>query len=123
MTEPNTNRQKHLAMAAIMGAATLWGSMGIFSRGIAAMDISVTSVAIIRNLGACILMGLFFLLTDSNGDPLPALPGYTENVSNKGAEENWTFRVSSQLPAENGDLFFTVTDQDTGIEYGPYRLQ
>lgn len=66
---------------------------------------------------------LFFLLTDSNGDPLPALPGYTENVSNKGAEENWTFRVSSQLPAENGDLFFTVTDQDTGIEYGPYRLQ
>ena len=63
-TEPNTKRQKHLAMAAIMTAATLWGSMGIFSRGIAAMDISVTSVAIIRNLGACILMGLFFLLTD-----------------------------------------------------------
>lgn len=64
MTEPNTNRQKHLAMAAIMGAATLWGSMGIFSRGIGALDISVTSVAIIRNFGAFLLMAMFFLLTD-----------------------------------------------------------
>ena len=64
MTEPNTNRQKHLAMAAIMSAATLWGSMGIFSRGIGALDISVTSVAIIRNFGAFLLMAMFFLLTD-----------------------------------------------------------
>ena len=64
MTKPNTNRQKHLAMAAIMGAATLWGSMGIFSRGIGALDISVTSVAIIRNFGAFLLMAMFFLLTD-----------------------------------------------------------
>lgn len=65
MSKPaNPNRQKHLSTAAIMGAATLWGCMGIFSRGIAAMDISVTSVAILRNLGACLLMGLFFLLTD-----------------------------------------------------------
>lgn len=64
MTEPNTNRQKHLAMAAIMGAATLWGCMGIFSRGIGALDISVTSVAIIRNFGAFLLMAMFFLLTD-----------------------------------------------------------
>lgn len=62
--ETTSNQQKHLSMAAIMGAATLWGCMGIFSRGIAAMDISVTSVAILRNLGACLLMGLFFLLTD-----------------------------------------------------------
>lgn len=62
--EPNTKRQKHLAMAAIMGAATLWGSMGIFSRGIGALDISVTSVAIIRNFGAFLLMAIFFLLTD-----------------------------------------------------------
>lgn len=58
------NKQKHLSTAAIMGAATLWGCMGIFSRGIAAMDISVTSVAILRNLGACLLMAIFFLLTD-----------------------------------------------------------
>lgn len=65
MSKPaNPNRQKHLSTAAIMGAATLWGCMGIFSRGIAAMDISVTSVAILRNLGACLLMGLFFLIAD-----------------------------------------------------------
>lgn len=65
MSKPaNPNRQKHLSTAAIMGAATLWGCMGIFSRGIAAMDISVTSVAILRNLGACLLMAIFFLLTD-----------------------------------------------------------
>lgn len=62
--ETTSNQQKHLSMAAIMGAATLWGCMGIFSRGIAAMDISVTSVAILRNLGACLLMAIFFLLTD-----------------------------------------------------------
>lgn len=62
--ETTSNQQKHLSMAAIMGAATLWGCMGIFSRGIAAMDISVTSVAILRNLGACLLMGLFFLIAD-----------------------------------------------------------
>jgi len=62
--EPNPNRQKHLAMAAIMGAATLWGSMGIFSRGIGALNISVTSVAIIRNFGAFLLMAIFFLITD-----------------------------------------------------------
>ncbi|MBP3318863.1 MAG: EamA family transporter [Ruminiclostridium sp.] len=65
MSKPaNPNRQKHLSTAAIMGAATLWGCMGIFSRGIAAMDISVTSVAILRNLGACLLMSLFFLIAD-----------------------------------------------------------
>lgn len=51
-------------MACIMTAAALWGCMGLFSRGIAALGISVTSVAIIRNLGACLLMALFFLLTD-----------------------------------------------------------
>ncbi|MBR2490006.1 MAG: EamA family transporter [Ruminiclostridium sp.] len=62
--EPNSNRQKHLAMAAIMGAATLWGSMGIFSRGLGALNISVTSVAIIRNFGAFLLMAIFFLITD-----------------------------------------------------------
>ena len=62
--EPNPNRQKHLAMAAIMGAATLWGSMGIFSRGLGALNISVTSVAIIRNFGAFLLMAIFFLITD-----------------------------------------------------------
>lgn len=54
----------HLAMLCIMAAASLWGSMGIFNRGISAMDISYTSVGIIRNLGACLLLALFFLLTD-----------------------------------------------------------
>lgn len=66
---------------------------------------------------------LLFRLTDSNGEPLPALPGHTETVTDQTAEGGWTFRVSCQLPAEDDKLFFTVTDQDTGIEYGPYSIQ
>ena len=66
---------------------------------------------------------LLFLLTDSNGDPLPALPGHTEAVSEKTADGHWTFKVSCQLPDKNGKLCFTVTDQETGIEFGPYDIQ
>ena len=66
---------------------------------------------------------LLFLLTDSNGDPLPALPGHTEAVPESSAAGLRTYRVSCQLPEDNGTLCFTVTDQDTGIEYGPYSIQ
>lgn len=66
---------------------------------------------------------LLFLLTDSNGDPLPALPGHTEAAPESNAAGLRTYRVSCQLPEDNGTLCFTVTDQDTGIEYGPYSIQ
>ena len=66
---------------------------------------------------------LLFLLTDSNGEPLPALPGYTETVTEETADGSRTFRVSCQIPETADDLYFTVTDQDTGIEYGPYAIK
>ena len=64
MKDIHTPKHNHLAMSCILSAGSLWGCMGLFSRGIAALGISVTSVAVIRNLGACLLMALFFLLTD-----------------------------------------------------------
>ena len=65
---------------------------------------------------------LLILLTDSNGDPLPPLPGYAETISDLAPADPAVLRVSCQLP-EDDKLFFTVTDQDTGIEYGPYSIQ
>ena len=63
--EPNTpQKTNYLAMASIMGAGILWGCMGLFNRGIADLGLGATSVMIIRNLGACILMGLVFLVID-----------------------------------------------------------
>ena len=61
---PPSQKGAHLAMACIMAAGTMWGCMGLFNRGISAMDVSVTSVSILRNLGACLLLAAFFLLTD-----------------------------------------------------------
>lgn len=66
---------------------------------------------------------LLFLITDSNGDPLPAFPGYAEAVTGETGDGSRTFRVSSLTPADSGELYFTVTDQDTGIEYGPYAIK
>lgn len=57
----NTN---YLAMACIMGAAALWGCIGIFNRGISAAGISATSIVMIRNFGACVLLAVLFLVTD-----------------------------------------------------------
>jgi len=65
---------------------------------------------------------LLFLLTDGNGEPLPGLPGHTEAVSGETEDGYRTYRVSCQLPQDGSALYFTVTDQDTGIEYGPYDI-
>ena len=61
---PPSQKGAHLAMACIMAAGSMWGCMGLFNRGISAMNISVTSVSLVRNLGACLLLAAFFLLTD-----------------------------------------------------------
>ena len=66
---------------------------------------------------------LLFLLTDINGEPLPALPGYATAIVGETADGYRTFQVSCQMPEQSGDLYFTITDQDTGIEYGPYALK
>ena len=63
MTAPS-RKGAHQAMACIMAAATMWGCIGLFNRNIAAFDISASSIVLVRNLGACILLALFFLITD-----------------------------------------------------------
>lgn len=54
----------HLAMLCIMAAGAMWGCIGLFNRGISAMNISATSVVLIRNLGACVLLAILFLIAD-----------------------------------------------------------
>ena len=61
---PSSQKGAHLAMACIMAAASLWGCIGLFNRGISAMDISAPSIVLVRNLGACVLMALLFLIKD-----------------------------------------------------------
>ena len=69
--EPNaSHKTNYLAMGSIMAAGTLWGCMGVFTRGIADLGLGATSVMIIRNLGACILMGLIFLVIDRSIFPV-----------------------------------------------------
>ena len=52
---PSSQKGAHLAMACIMAAASLWGCIGLFNRGISAMDIGAPSIVLVRNLGACVL--------------------------------------------------------------------
>ena len=61
---PSSQKGAHLAMACIMAAASLWGCIGLFNRGISAMDIGAPSIVLVRNLGACVLLALLFLIKD-----------------------------------------------------------
>lgn len=65
VSPPSAEKKKsYQAMACVMAAGTSWGCIGLFNRGLAAMGISSASVVLIRNVGACILLALLFLLTD-----------------------------------------------------------
>lgn len=61
---PSSQKGNHRAMACIMAAASLWGCIGLFNRNIAAFDIGASSIVLVRNLGACVLLALLFLITD-----------------------------------------------------------
>lgn len=61
---PSSQKGAHRAMACIMAAASLWGCIGLFNRGISALDIGAPSIVLVRNLGACVLLALLFLLKD-----------------------------------------------------------
>ena len=61
---PAPQKSNYLAMGSIMAAGIMWGCMGLFNRGIAGLGLGATSVMLIRNMGACILMGLLFLVID-----------------------------------------------------------
>ncbi|MDY3015371.1 MAG: EamA family transporter [Evtepia sp.] len=61
-TAPNPS--SYLAMGCIMAAGALWGCIGLFNRSLSAMGISSSSIVLLRNTGACVLLGLLFLLKD-----------------------------------------------------------
>lgn len=65
-TAPQTSAApgKGRAIACIMAGGTLWGCIGLFNRGLSAAGISASSIVLIRNLGALVLLALLFLLTD-----------------------------------------------------------
>ncbi len=63
-TTPSSQKSARLAMARIMAAGSLWGCIGFFNRNLSALHIAAPSVVLIRNLGACALLAILFLLMD-----------------------------------------------------------
>ena len=52
------------ASAAILAAAALWGVIGLWNRNLMAAGLSPFSIVVVRNLGGCALLVLFFLFRD-----------------------------------------------------------
>lgn len=69
MTEPNTSQdtvQKppYLGILCILAAGSFWGTTGLFNRILSPIGISASSLALVRNVGACLLLALLFLILD-----------------------------------------------------------
>ncbi len=56
--------QKKAPAAAILAAAALWGVIGLWNRKLMAAGLSPFSIVVVRNLGGCALLVLFFLVKD-----------------------------------------------------------
>ena len=57
-------QKKAPAAAAILAAAALWGMIGLWNRRLMAAGLSPFSIVVVRNLGGCALLVLFFALRD-----------------------------------------------------------
>ena len=60
-------QQKNKQMAAyacILGAAFLWGIIGIWNRKLMEVGISPTSIVVIRNIGGMLLLSAIFAVKD-----------------------------------------------------------
>ncbi|WP_325201094.1 DMT family transporter [Oscillibacter sp.] len=57
-------QKKAPASAAILAAAALWGVIGLWNRRLMAAGLSPFSIVVVRNLGGCALLVLFFLFKD-----------------------------------------------------------
>lgn len=63
--EKNTAKKtNYLAILCILLAGSMWGCIGIFNRGIAGLSISASSIVMVRNFGACVLLAILFLIVD-----------------------------------------------------------
>lgn len=54
----------YFAMVCILIAGSLWGCLGLFNRHLSALGIAPETVVMLRNLGACLILGLIFLVYD-----------------------------------------------------------
>ena len=61
-----SKKANYLAMACILLAGSLWGCIGIFNRGIIDLGVSASSIVMIRNFGALVLLAVLFLVMDRN---------------------------------------------------------
>lgn len=57
-------QKKAPASAAILAAAALWGVIGLWNRRLMAAGLSPLSIVVVRNLGGCALLVLFFAFRD-----------------------------------------------------------
>ena len=57
-------RSNYFPHICILLAGSLWGCTGIFNRTIAACGVSTQTIVMLRNCGACLLLGVLFLLYD-----------------------------------------------------------
>ena len=57
-------QKKAPAALAILAAAALWGIIGLWNRRLMAAGLSPFSIVVVRNLGGCALLVLFFALRD-----------------------------------------------------------
>lgn len=57
-------QRKAPAAAAILAAAALWGVIGLWNRKLMAAGLSPFSIVVVRNLGGCALLVLFFAVRD-----------------------------------------------------------
>lgn len=56
--------KRYLPHGSVLLSGILWGLIGLFTRNLGALGISVTGIVLVRNLGGAIVTGLVFLLTD-----------------------------------------------------------
>lgn len=56
--------KKYASYASILGAGACWGCIGLFNRPLLARGVSPESLVAIRNIGALVVLTLFFLCTD-----------------------------------------------------------
>jgi len=64
-----------------------------------------------------------FLLTDSEGNPLPPIPGLGGGSPTRNDDGTYCATVSCQKPVHANSLCFMICDSDMGLDYGPYRVE
>lgn len=57
-------KSARLAILCILIAGSLWGCLGLFNRNLSALGIAPETVVMLRNLGACVILAVIFLVYD-----------------------------------------------------------